>query len=116
MFLIKLPIIAVIGAVYTSVSIPVASFFRLFNMPQISFASTSPLLSNCEFYPYFYCTVPPDNHQVQAMIDLIVSFDWDYVSTIYSNNLYGQPGRFHNLAKVKGVYIDFNIGIYRGYL
>ena len=109
----KPPVIAVIGAVYSSVSIPVASFFRLFNMPQISFASTSPLLSNRDLYPYFYRTVPPDNHQAQAMIDLIVSFGWDYVSTIYSNNLYGQPGinEFHNLAKVKGVCIDFNIGI-----
>ena len=108
----KPSVIAVIGAVYSSVSIPVASFFRLFNMPQISFASTSPLLSNRDLYPYFYRTVPPDNHQAQAMIDLIVSFGWDYVSTIYLNNLYGQPGNeFHNLAKANGVCIDFNIGI-----
>ena len=109
----KPPVIAVIGAVYSSVSIPVASFFRLFNMPQISFASTSPLLNNRDLYPYFYRTVPPDSHQAQAMIDLIVFFGWDYVSTIYSNNLYGQPGinEFHNLAKAKGVCIDFNMGI-----
>ena len=113
----KPPVIAVIGAIYSSVSIPVASVFRLFNMPQISFASTSPLLSNRDLYPYFYRTVPPDNYQAQAMIDLIVSFGWDYVSTIYSNNLSGQPGinEFHNLAKAKGVYIDFKIGIERGY-
>ena len=109
----KLPAVAVIGAVYSSVSIPVASFFRLFNMPQISFASTSPLLSNRDLYPYFYRTVPPDDHQAQAMIDLIVSFGWDHVSTIYTNNLYGQPAinEFHNLAKAKGLCIDFNIGI-----
>ena len=109
----KPTVIAVIGAIYSSVSIPVASVFRLFNMPQISFGSTSPLLSNRDLYPYFYRTVPPDNYQAQAMIDLIVSFGWDYVSTIYSNNLYGQPGinEFHNLAKTKGVCIDFNIGI-----
>ena len=109
----KPPVIAVIGAVYSSVSIPVASVFRLFNMPQISFASTSPLLNNRDLYTYFYRTVPPDSHQAQAMIDLIVSFGWDYVSTIYSNNLYGQPGinEFHNLAKAKAVCIDLNIGI-----
>ena len=107
------PVIAVIGAVYSSVSIPLASFFRLFNMPQISFASTSPLLSNRDLYTYFHRTVPPDNEQAQAMIDLILYFGWDHVSTIYSNGLYGQPGikEFHDLADTKGVCIDLIKGI-----
>ena len=45
------------------------------------------------------------------MIDLLLYFGWDYVRTIYSNNLYGQPSinEFHNLAKSKGVCIDLNI-------
>ena len=82
-------------------------------MPQVSFASTSPILSDHNLYTYFYRTVPSDKYQAQAMIDLILYFDWDYVSTIYSNNLYGQPGinEFHKLAKVKGLCIDLNIGI-----
>ena len=51
-------VVAVIGAVYSSVSIPVASFFRLFKVPQVSFASTSSLLNNRDLYTYFssYCT------------------------------------------------------------
>ena len=88
----RLPVVAVIGAIVSYVSIPVASFFRVFNMPQISFSSTSPLLSNRDRYTYFYRTIPPDDQQAQAMIDLIVYFGWDHVSTIYSNNLYGWPG------------------------
>ena len=109
----KPPVVAVIGAVYSSVSIPVASFFRLFKVPQVSFASTSPLLNNRDLYTYFYRTVPPDSEQAQAMIDLILSFGWDHVSTIYSKNLYGQPGinEFHDLANAKGICIDFNKGI-----
>ena len=107
------PVVAVIGAVYSSVSIPVASFFRLFKVPQVSFASTSPLLNNRDLYTYFHRTVPPDSEQAQAMIDLILYFGWDHVSTIYSKNLYGQPGinEFHDLADANGVCIDFNKGI-----
>ena len=112
-FSTKVPVVAVIGAAYSSVSIPLASFFRLFNMPQVSFTSSSPLLSNRDLYTYFYRTVPPDSKQAQAMIDLMLYFGWDYVSTIYSNGLYGQPGikEFHDLADTKGVCIDLNRGI-----
>ena len=107
------PVVAVIGAIVSYVSIPVASFFRVFNMPQISFSSTSPLLSNRDRYTYFYRTIPPDDQQAQAMIDLIVYFGWDHVSTIYSNNLYGRPGidEFHRLAQSNGLCIDINEGI-----
>ena len=109
----KPPVVAIIGAIYSSVSIPLASFFRLFKMPQVSFTSSSPLLSDRDLYTYFYRTVPPDSKQPQAMIDLILNFGWDYVSTIYSNGLYGQPGikEFHDLADTKGVCIDLSKGI-----
>ena len=109
----KPPVVAVIGAIDSYISIPLASFFRVFNMPQISFASTSLLLSDRDLYTYFYRTVPSDQHQTQAMIDLIVYFGWHYVSTIYSNNLYGRPAmdEFHKLAKAKSVCIDYNKGI-----
>ena len=106
-------ITAVIGATVSFVSIPVASLFRLFNLPQVSYSSTSSLLSNRDRYNYFFRTIPSDDQQAQAMIDLIVYFGWDHVSTIFSNNLYGQPGitEFHRLARKEKICIDVNEGI-----
>ena len=106
-------ITAVIGATVSFVSIPVASLFRLFNLPQVSYSSTSSLLSNRDRYNYFFRTIPSDDQQAQAMIDLIVYFGWDHVSTIFSNNLYGQPGitEFHRLARREKICIDVNEGI-----
>ena len=106
-------ITAVIGSTLSIVSIPVASLFRLFNLPQVSFSSTSPILNHRDCFTYFFRTVPPDDQQAQAMIDLIVYFGWDHVSTIYSNNVYGQPGiaEFHHLAKIENICIDLNEGI-----
>ena len=106
-------ITAVIGATLSHVSIPIASLFRLFNLPQVSYSSTSSLLSNRDRYTYFFRTIPPDDQQAQAMIDLIALFGWDHVSTIYSNNLYGQPGitEFHRLARKEKICIDVNEGI-----
>ena len=106
-------ITAVIGATVSYVSIPVASLFRLSNLPQVSYSSTSSLLSNRDRYKYFFRTIPSDDQRAQAMIDLIVYFGWDHVSTIYSKNTYGQPGidEFHLLAKQEKICIDVNEGI-----
>ena len=107
------PVLAVIGGFESFVSIPVAGFLRLFEMPQISYGSSSTVLNNRERYTYFYRTFPPDDNQAGAMVDLILYFEWDHVSTINSNNLYGQPGieQFHKLAKDKNICIDLNEAI-----
>ena len=104
------PVSATIGPLESFVTIPVASFFRLFHMPQVSYASTSSLLSNRDRYKYFFRTFPPDDLQAQAIIDIILYYNWDHVSTIYSNNLYGEPvnSNFHRLAKLNGICIDIN--------
>ena len=107
------PISAIIGGFESFISIPVAGFLRLFEMPQISYGSSSTVLNNREKYTYFYSTFPSDDNQVGAMIDLILYFGWDHVSTINSNNLYGQPGieQFHKLTKDKNICIDLNEAI-----
>ena len=107
------PVSAVIGEYASFVTIPVANFLHLFDVPQISFSSTSPLLSNRERYRHFYRTVPSDTLQAQAMIDLALHFNWTYVSTIHSNDLYGEPGidKFKELANIHGICIDLDIGL-----
>ena len=109
----SVPVSAVIGAAASFVSVPVASFLRLFKTPQISYSSTSVLLSNRDRYGYFFRTVPSDDQQAQAMIDLALYFNWRYVSTIHSNDLYGEPGieKFKQLAEMNGICIDLDEGI-----
>ena len=48
-------------------------------------SSSSSLLSNRD---HFFCTIPSDDQQTQAMIDLKVYFGRDHVSTIYLKNMY----------------------------
>lgn len=107
------PTTGIVGAAASRVSIPVASLVRLFTTPQISYASSSALLSNRDRYEYFYRTIPPDNLQARAMVDVMLHFKWSYVSTIYSLNPYGEPGinEFQMLAATKGICIDLDVGI-----
>ena len=114
----RVKVSSVIGASSSSVSIPVASLLRLFRVPQISYASSSSSLNNRDRYEYFLRTVPPDNQQAMAMIDLIERANWNFVSTIYSDNLYGEPGinQFHELAHRRGICIDLNLPIKESFL
>lgn len=110
---VRPPTSGIVGAAASRVSVPVASLVRLFQTPQISYASSSAILSNRDRYEYFYRTIPPDDQQARAMLDILLKFNWTYVSTIYSQNPYGEPGisEFRELASKNGICIDLDVGI-----
>lgn len=82
----------VIGSSYSSVSILVANLFRLFSLPQISYASTSAILSDKRAFPLFARTVPSDVVQARTMAYLVSAHNWTYVSTVRSSGDYGDSG------------------------
>ncbi|XP_047227809.1 glutamate receptor, metabotropic 6a [Girardinichthys multiradiatus] len=85
-------VVGVIGASASSVSIMVANILRLFEIPQVSYASTAPELSDNNRYDFFSRVVPPDSYQAQAMLDIVKALGWNYVSTLASEGNYGESG------------------------
>ncbi|XP_028814404.1 metabotropic glutamate receptor 3 [Denticeps clupeoides] len=102
-----LAITGVIGGSYSSVSIQVANLLRLFQIPQISYASTSAKLSDKTRYDYFARTVPPDFYQAKAMAEILRFFNWTYVSTVASEGDYGETGieAFEQEARLRNICI-----------
>ncbi|KAJ7375247.1 hypothetical protein OS493_001992 [Desmophyllum pertusum] len=101
------PLVGVIGPFTSDVSIAVANLLRVFEIPQISYGSSSAELSNKELYGNFFRTVPPDTFQAQALVDVIRHYGWTYVYTINSNDNYGKKGMklFHKIARKAGICI-----------
>lgn len=101
------PVFGVVGGSYSSVSIQVANLLGLFHIPQISPASTAKALSDKSRFKYFARTVPPDTFQSSALVDIVKSVNWSYVSTIYSEGSYGEYGIevFHREAQERNVCI-----------
>ena len=87
-----LGISGVVGAALSKVSTSVATLLRLFQIPQISYASTAPSLSDKLAYKYFFRTVPSDSLQAKAMVDIIEHFNWTYVITMHTGDIYGREG------------------------
>ncbi|KAL5285744.1 GPRMGL5 family protein [Megaselia abdita] len=79
----------VVGAASSVTSIQVANLLRLFKIPQVSFFSTSPELSNKQRFEYFSRTIPSDHYQVKAMVEIVKRMNWSYVSIIYEESNYG---------------------------
>ncbi|NXA57640.1 GRM6 protein, partial [Nothocercus julius] len=61
-------------------------------IPQISYASTAPELSDGARYEFFSRVVPPDSYQAQAMVALVRALGWSYVATLASEGNYGESG------------------------
>ncbi|XP_047495202.1 metabotropic glutamate receptor 6-like [Penaeus chinensis] len=79
----------VVGAASSVTSIQVANLLRLFKIPQVSFFSTSPELSNKQRFEYFFRTIPSDHYQVKAMVEIVKKLGWSYISIIYEESNYG---------------------------
>ncbi|KAL3078915.1 hypothetical protein niasHS_014697 [Heterodera schachtii] len=88
----KKSVVAVVGASYSSVTVQIANLLRLFRIVQVSPASTNADLSDKNRFEYFARTVPSDNYQARAMIDIAVHFSWTYLSLVYSADEYGELG------------------------
>ncbi|KAH0502888.1 Metabotropic glutamate receptor 8 [Microtus ochrogaster] len=65
---------------------------QILQIPQISYASTAPELSDNTRYDFFSRVVPPDSYQAQAMVDIVTALGWNYVSTLASEGNYGESG------------------------
>lgn len=55
----------------------------------MSFWSTSPDLTNKQRFEYVSRTIPSDLHQVKAMVEIVRTLGWSYISVIYEESNYG---------------------------
>ena len=79
----------------------------MFQIPQISYASTAVGLSDKTRFAYFSRVVAPDTYQAQAMVDVVKAFNWTYVSTLADEGDYGEKGidTFKRKAERSGRFI-----------
>ena len=106
--------LGIVGPAADHVTRTIASLFGLYEIPIISYASSSAALSNKNLFEYFLRTVPSSSLQSQAMVDLVSHFGWDYVSVIFTDDYeYGDPGSdaFVDQAMKHGICVDVKIGI-----
>ncbi|XP_020793620.2 metabotropic glutamate receptor 1b [Boleophthalmus pectinirostris] len=110
----KKPIVGVIGPGSSSVAIQVQNLLQLFNIPQIAYSATSIDLSDKTLFKYFLRVVPSDTLQARALLDIVKSHNWTYVSAVHTEGNYGESGMevFKELAAQEGLCIAHSDKIY----
>ncbi|RXN02653.1 taste receptor type 1 member 1 [Labeo rohita] len=76
------PTVAIIGPDSSSYSFTPAGALGAFLVPQISYEATNELLSNKVLYPAFFRTIPSDKNQVNAMLQILVRFNWTWIALL----------------------------------
>ncbi|XP_077441377.1 taste receptor type 1 member 1 [Vanacampus margaritifer] len=84
--------VAVIGPDSSSKTFTPAALLGAYLMPQISYEASNKKLSNKALYPSFFRTIPSDKNQVEAIIQLLVHFNWTWIALLGSDNDYGLGG------------------------
>ncbi|XP_069816781.1 vomeronasal type-2 receptor 26-like [Dendropsophus ebraccatus] len=86
------PLAAIIGHSTSSFSIQMAFMLGLYRYPQVSFFSTSPLLSDKTKFPSFFRTVPSDHFQCLGLAEMVKHFGWTWVGLVGRDNDSGREG------------------------
>ncbi|KAM9339211.1 G-protein coupled receptor family C group 6 member A-like [Symphorus nematophorus] len=84
------PVLAVIGGYHSELSIAVTRQLDLEYIPQISYGATCGLLSDKTRFPSFMRTVPEDDHQARAIINILKSHQWNWVGVVTPDSDYGR--------------------------
>ncbi|XP_069072170.1 extracellular calcium-sensing receptor-like [Pleurodeles waltl] len=88
----KKPLAGIVGDTVSPHSVQMARVLGLYRYPQISYFSTSPLLSDRQHFPSFFRTIPSDDFQAQGLGQLVIHFGWTWVGILATDNDYGQHG------------------------
>ncbi|KAK5644175.1 hypothetical protein RI129_008020 [Pyrocoelia pectoralis] len=75
-------VLMVLGSGCSNVTESLANIMSYWNILQISYGSTSPMLSDRNKFPLFFRTVAPDSSHNSARISFIKHFGWNMVATL----------------------------------
>ncbi len=102
-------VVGVISGTNSQNTIASATLLNIFHIPMIGAVSTSELLSNKVKYEYFLRVVPSDRFQAKAIIDILLHFNWTYISVLNSEGSYGEMGgkSVRSLALENGICIAY---------
>ncbi len=82
-------VVGVAGAACSGASMAANAVLSAAGIPQVSYASTSPALSDATAYPDFYRVVPSDAIQGDAMADMVAASGVTSPALVHMTNAYG---------------------------
>ncbi|XP_053120242.1 vomeronasal type-2 receptor 26-like, partial [Hemicordylus capensis] len=86
----KQQLVLAIGGLTSSNSMQMASVFNTYKIPQLSYGSFDPVLSDQTRFPFFFRMVPSEDLQYIGIILLLKHFKWNWISLLTSDDDSGE--------------------------
>ncbi|XP_054849809.1 vomeronasal type-2 receptor 26-like [Eublepharis macularius] len=77
---------AIIGGLSSETSIQMSSIIGIYKVPQLSYGSFDPALSDKTQFPFFYRMVPNEDSQYKGIIQLLLHFKWKWIALVAPND------------------------------
>ncbi|XP_053120250.1 vomeronasal type-2 receptor 26-like [Hemicordylus capensis] len=86
----KQQLVLAIGGLTSPNSMPMASVFNTYKIPQLSYGSFDPVLSDQTRFPFFFRMVPSEDLQYIGIIFLLKHFKWNWIGLLTSDDDSGE--------------------------
>ena len=100
----------VVGAACSGASMGANAVLAAAGIPQVSYASTSPALTDATAYPGFFRVVPSDAFQGSVVADVMMADSQDNVAVIHMTNAYGAGLADAFVANMDAAHICTQVG------
>nr|XP_056720496.1 vomeronasal type-2 receptor 26-like [Euleptes europaea] len=73
---------AIVGGLNSETSIQMSKITDIYKLPQLSYGSFDPALSDKTQFPFFYRMVPNEESQYKGIIQLLLHFQWKWIGLV----------------------------------
>ncbi|PAA84072.1 hypothetical protein BOX15_Mlig019918g2, partial [Macrostomum lignano] len=100
-------VVGFVGALSSTQTMASSQLLKMYNLPLISYGSTSTALSNIGQYPFVIRTVSSDTAIIEGMVQMLRHLNADYISVVYASSAYGMSLRdeMNAIASENGICI-----------
>ncbi|XP_061448024.1 vomeronasal type-2 receptor 26-like [Rhineura floridana] len=75
-------LLAIVGGLGSETSIQISNIISIYKLPQLSYGSFDPVLSDKTQFPFFYQMVPNESLQYKGIIQLLLHFTWRWIGLV----------------------------------
>ncbi|KAG8548865.1 hypothetical protein GDO81_023749 [Engystomops pustulosus] len=102
-------LVAIIGDLESSSTYMISQLIGLYHYPQISYGAMDPIFTDRVQFPHVYRTVPNQNYQHRAVVQLLRHFAWTWVGILSADDDSSERGSrdLKNLILSSGGCVEF---------
>ncbi|XP_078234903.1 vomeronasal type-2 receptor 26-like [Pogona vitticeps] len=83
-------LMAIIGGLTSPNSIQMANLLSTYKIPQLSYGSFDPVLSDKTQFPFFFRMIPNEEPQYDGIVELLKYFGWNWIGLLLSSDGTGE--------------------------